>query len=87
MLVLNAADVREALPMAPAIEAMKRAFAALSAGRAQVPQRAHLPELLSLLTDSVRQFPLAFGGRGATTIRSRRCWPAGSAGVKWEITG
>ena len=43
MLVLNAADVREALPMAPAIEAMKRAFAALSAGRAEVPQRAHLP--------------------------------------------
>ncbi len=43
MLVLNAADVREALPMGVAIEAMKRGFAALSGGRAVVPQRAHLP--------------------------------------------
>ena len=43
MLVLNADDVRQALPMGAAIEAMKRAFAALSDGRAEVPQRAHLP--------------------------------------------
>ena len=42
MLILNAHDVREALPMADAIEAMKRAFRALSAGRAEVPLRAHL---------------------------------------------
>jgi ornithine cyclodeaminase len=43
MLVLNAADVRKALPMADAIEAMKQAFAALTAGKAVVPMRAHLP--------------------------------------------
>ena len=43
MLVLSAADVRRALPMKVAIEAMKRAFAALSGGRAVVPTRAHLP--------------------------------------------
>lgn len=42
MLVLDAADVRRALPMAAAIEAMKRAFAALSDGRAVVPERIHL---------------------------------------------
>lgn len=43
MLLLNAADVRRALPMPDAIEAMKRAFAALSGGRASVPPRVQLP--------------------------------------------
>jgi ornithine cyclodeaminase len=43
MLILNAADVRRALPMLEAIAAMKMAFAALSAGRAQVPLRTRLP--------------------------------------------
>lgn len=43
MLILNAADVRRALPMLEAIEAMKRAFAALSDGRAEVPLRTRLP--------------------------------------------
>jgi len=42
MLVLNAEDVRRALPMAEAIAAMKSAFAALSAGKARVPRRGHL---------------------------------------------
>lgn len=43
MLILNATDVRQALPMNSAIAAMKRAFAALSDGRAEVPPRIHLP--------------------------------------------
>jgi ornithine cyclodeaminase/alanine dehydrogenase-like protein (mu-crystallin family) len=43
MLVLSANDVRESLPMGDAIQAMKRAFAALSRGDATVPLRAHLP--------------------------------------------
>lgn len=43
MLLLTAADVRRALPMREAIEAAKKAFAALSAGRAQVPLRTRLP--------------------------------------------
>lgn len=43
MLILNADDVRKALPMAEAIEAMKQAYAALSAGRAEMPLRARLP--------------------------------------------
>jgi ornithine cyclodeaminase/alanine dehydrogenase-like protein (mu-crystallin family) len=43
MLILNAEDIRQALPMRAAIEAMKEAFAALSSGRAEVPLRARLP--------------------------------------------
>ena len=42
MLVLNADAVRQALPMPEAIEAMKRAFAALTAGHVLMPARAHL---------------------------------------------
>jgi ornithine cyclodeaminase len=43
MLILSAADVRQALPMAETIAAMKAAYASLSAGKAQVPLRIHLP--------------------------------------------
>ncbi len=42
MLVLNAEEVRRALPMAEAIAGMKRAYAALSTGEAQVPLRGRL---------------------------------------------
>ena len=42
MRILSAADVRRALPMPDAIEAMRQAFAALSDGRADVPERIHL---------------------------------------------
>jgi alanine dehydrogenase len=42
MLVLTAAEVRAALPMEHAIQAMKEAFAALSDGRAEVPLRSRL---------------------------------------------
>ncbi len=42
MLILNASEVRQALPMPLAIEAMKQAFAAFSSGRAVVPPRTHL---------------------------------------------
>jgi ornithine cyclodeaminase len=43
VLILNAAEVRRALPMFEAIAAMKEAFAALVSGRAVMPQRTHLP--------------------------------------------
>ncbi|MFQ5400546.1 MAG: ornithine cyclodeaminase family protein [Anaerolineae bacterium] len=43
MIILNAADVRRALPMDEAITAMKRAYAALSDGRAEAPLRSRLP--------------------------------------------
>ncbi len=53
MLVLTAEEVRKALPMNEAIEAMKRAYAAFSDGRAEVPLRARVPvaphEALSLV--------------------------------------
>jgi ornithine cyclodeaminase/alanine dehydrogenase-like protein (mu-crystallin family) len=43
MLILNSTEVRQALPMAECIEAMKQAYAALSAGTAEVPLRMRLP--------------------------------------------
>lgn len=43
MLILNSDDVRQALPMRDAIEAMKRAYASLSDGRAVAPLRTRLP--------------------------------------------
>lgn len=42
MLILNAEDVRRALPMSVAIEGMKLAFAALSQGNVEMPLRTHL---------------------------------------------
>jgi ornithine cyclodeaminase/alanine dehydrogenase-like protein (mu-crystallin family) len=42
MIVLQAADVRNALPMDETTTAMKRAFAALSGGRARMPLRIRL---------------------------------------------
>ena len=42
MLLLNAEEVRKALPMAQAIEAMKRAFLALEAGEVELPARSSL---------------------------------------------
>src|SRR4030067_660462 len=43
MLILPAADVRRALPMAGASPAMKSAYAALSSGKVGVPLRSRLP--------------------------------------------
>ena len=42
MLILTAVDVRKALPMRETIEAMKRAYASLSDGKADVPLRIRL---------------------------------------------
>jgi ornithine cyclodeaminase len=43
VLILNATDIRQALPMSLAIDAMKDAFAAFSDGQAVVPPRIQLP--------------------------------------------
>ncbi len=43
MLILRATDVPRALPMAEAIEAVKRAYQALSGGQAEMPLRLSLP--------------------------------------------
>ncbi|NJN43701.1 MAG: hypothetical protein HC806_02500 [Anaerolineae bacterium] len=42
MLILNASDIRRSLPMQETIEAMKRAYASLSSGKAKIPPRTHL---------------------------------------------
>jgi ornithine cyclodeaminase len=42
MRILSAADVRKALPIPAAIEAMRQAFASLSAGRVIMPKRIHI---------------------------------------------
>lgn len=42
MLILTADEVRKALPMKGTIEAMKKAYASLSDGKAEVPLRTHL---------------------------------------------
>jgi ornithine cyclodeaminase/alanine dehydrogenase-like protein (mu-crystallin family) len=42
MLILNAKNVRAALPMVEAIESMRRAFAALTEGRVLTPSRTHI---------------------------------------------
>lgn len=61
MLVLTAEEVRKALPMRDAIEAMKRAYAAFSDGRAEVPLRVRVPiaphEALSLVMPAFVQAP------------------------------
>ncbi len=43
MRILSAAEVKQALPMAEAIDGMKQAYAALSAGQAQMPDRLKVP--------------------------------------------
>jgi len=42
MLILNADEVRKALPMKETIEAMKQAYASLSDGKADVPLRTRI---------------------------------------------
>jgi ornithine cyclodeaminase len=43
MIILSAAEVRQALPMGEVIQAMKAAYAALSNGQAELPLRTQLP--------------------------------------------
>jgi ornithine cyclodeaminase len=61
MLILTADEVRKALPMKEAIEAMKKAYASLSGGTAEVPLRTRLPipgsEALSLFMPAFVQSP------------------------------
>ena len=42
MLMLSASQIRRTLPMPAAIDAMKRAFLAISAGDAEMPLRTHI---------------------------------------------
>ena len=53
MIILNSEVVRQSLPMSQAISAMKRAYAALSAGRAEVPLRSRLPDCDPILNSAI----------------------------------
>ena len=66
MLILNANEVRQALPMAAAIGAMREAFAALTQGTAQVPARIALDPSGGGATPSVSAF---FGQRSNAVER------------------
>ena len=54
MLILNAADVRRALPMTEAIAAMKEAFAAFSSGKLAAIKGTAAPQLLRALLAPTR---------------------------------
>lgn len=75
MLVLNAEQVREALPMAAAIEAMKQAFAAMAEGRAHVPLRASLSVPPHDGTTLVMPAFLEDQGAGALTVKVVSLFP------------
>ncbi len=71
LLVLTAADIEKALPMEQAIEVIAGAYEALSAGRAQAPQRAALatPKGVSLF------MPAYLPDRGALSMKTVSVFP------------
>lgn len=66
--LLTARDLRRALPMAEAIETMKQAFAALSSGRAVMPQRLAIPVQEASGTLLVKPAYLPGTGLGAKLV-------------------
>ncbi len=66
--LLSADDLRKALPMADAVEAMKNAFAALSTGQATNPQHLALPVPPADATALFKPAYLASGGLGAKIV-------------------
>jgi len=78
VLILNATEVRQALPMAAAIGAMREAFAALTQGRAQVPARIALggPDGGTTL---VMPALLDAGDSRALTVKAVSVFPANRA--------
>ncbi len=79
MWVLSAEDVRKALPMLETIEAMKRAYAAFSGGRAEVPLRTRISvppyEALSLFMPAFVQTP----GNEALAVKVVSLYPRNPA--------
>jgi alanine dehydrogenase len=73
MLILTREDVRRALPMAAAMDAVERAFAQLSAGRAEVPLRPHVavPEADGLLL----VMPAYLAESGALAVKALTLFP------------
>lgn len=77
MLILTRDDVRRALPMAAAMDAVERAFAQLSAGQAEVPLRPHVgvPEAEGLLL----VMPAYLSESGALAVKALTLFPHNTA--------
>jgi len=75
MLILNADDIRQALPMKTAIAGMKSAFAAFSSGKSQVPQRTQLPVTAHEGISIVMPALLADGENDALTVKIVSVFP------------
>lgn len=75
MRILTAQDVRTALPMTDAIEAMRTAFVALSTGKATVPLRSALPtpDGVTLL------MPAYLGGEPVSVVKLVSVYPGNPA--------
>ena len=75
MLVLTAEEIRKALPMKDTFEAMKRAYASLSDGKAEVPLRARLnvppQEAVSLIMPAF----VRTAGRDAMAVKVVNLFP------------
>ena len=76
MLILNANEIRQALPMAAAIAAMREAFAALTQGTAQAPPR--IAPRSAGRRNHAGDAGSAGGGRRAGSLRQ------GRLGVSWQ---
>jgi ornithine cyclodeaminase/alanine dehydrogenase-like protein (mu-crystallin family) len=76
MLILTGDDVRRALPMAAAMDAVERAFAQLAAGQAEVPLRPHVtvPEADGLLL----VMPAYLSESGALAVKALTIFPHNS---------
>jgi ornithine cyclodeaminase len=68
MRVISARDLRELVPMADAIVAVREAFIELSAGRATVPLRTHVPVTGGAALLAMPAYLPAIGGLGAKLV-------------------
>lgn len=75
--VLNAAEVRAALPMAAAIEAMKQAYRLLSLGQADVPLRSRIEITAQSATSFV--MPAFVAETGSMAVKIVNVFPKNSA--------
>lgn len=75
MRVLSGADVRRAVPMAAAIDAVEAAFVSLSAGQADVPLRAHIATPEREATSFFMPARIAGPGPGALGLKVVSVFP------------
>ncbi|MEW6716212.1 MAG: ornithine cyclodeaminase family protein [Chloroflexota bacterium] len=75
MMILTQGDIRKALPMDEVVEAMKQAYAALSAGQAEVPLRSRLPIFPHEGVTLIMPAFLRSNGQEALTIKVVSVYP------------